>query len=357
MPIDPARHPAYNPRVMFRFRSKLAVGAAVTAVLLALYSALWLTAARATRAQIDAYIAGQRQKGVSLTSATESLDGFPFRLEVRLTGVAVDGLPHVPKGKLSAPTVIAWARPWRFDDWRFVLPGGATIEEPLDRVTLDRVSGDVSAVLGPGAVPDGMLARIRLSGLAFGDDGRTTKAGTATLSLRLPPAPPQSHEEPLFSFALEAGAIVLPAPVAPLGQQIDHLKLDATWRGPLTAGKLPDALAAWRDGGGTVELQSVDLAWGSLNIMADGTMALDRDLQPLGAFTARIMGYDAIIDALTENGALKANEGQLARFGLSMMAQRGADGTPQLKTPVTMQDGALYLGPARLVKLARIAWE
>jgi hypothetical protein len=68
------------------------------------------------------------------------------------------------------------------------------------------------------------------------------------------------------------------------------------------------------------------------------------------------MGYDAILDALIASGAIKPNEAGLVRMGLSMMAQRGADGTPQLKTPVTIQDDAVFLGPARLAKLARIDW-
>ena len=341
---------------MFRSRSKLAAGAALTAVLVALYSALWLFLAHRVERAVDAYMARQRDQGVTLSAATETLDGFPFRIELRLTGVVADGLPRVPKGRLTVPTAFAWAHPWQLDEWRFGLLGGTSIEGPQGRVTFDLLGGRAGQILGPGGIPGGDLADLHLDNVAMSSGDRVVKVSRANLTLRLPPAPPQAHEEPLFSMAFQAHKIDLPNAVAPLGQEIEHLQLDGTWRGPLPSGKLPDALAGWRDDGGTIDVRSVDLGWGPLTLSADGTIALDKDLQPLGAFSARIMGYDAILDALIASGAIKPNEAGLVRMGLSMMAQRGADGTPQLKTPVTIQDDAVFLGPARLAKLARIDW-
>ena len=341
---------------MFRPRLNLATAVALTAIVLSLYSAVWLVLARQARGRVDAQFARERERGVSLSVGSESTAGFPFRLEVRLSDVVADGLPHVAKGHFAAPTVIAWARPWRLDSWRFTLPGGASIDGPQGSVAAGKLRGSAGLVLGPGATPGGDLLDVKLENVSIKSGDRLTQIAAGTLTLRLPPVPPQAHEEPLFSMALQAHQITLPTGVAPLGEQIDHLKLDATWRGPVPPGRLTDALAAWRDDGGTIELQSIDLGWGPLSLLADGTLALDKTLQPLGAFSARIMGYDAILDTLIASGGIKQNDAALVRMGLSMMAQRGADGTPQLKTPVAVQDDALFLGPARLMKLARIEW-
>jgi hypothetical protein len=341
---------------MFRPRSRLAAGAALTAVLVALYSALWLFLAHRVERAVDTYMAKQREQGVALSVATETLEGFPFRIELRLTGVVADGLPRMPKGRLTVPTAFAWAHPWQLDEWRFGLLGGTSVELPQGRITFGLLGGRAGQLLGPGGIPGGDLAEFHLDNLAMSRDEHVVKISRANLSLRLPPTAPQAHEEPLFSMTFQAHKIDLPTAVAPLGQQIEHLQLDGTWRGSLASGKLPDALAGWRDDGGTIDVQSVDLGWGPLTLSADGTMALDKDLQPVGAFSARIMGYDAVLDALIASGAIKPNEAGLARMGLSMMALRGADGTPQLKTPVTIQDDALFLGPARLAKLGRIDW-
>ena len=341
---------------MFRPRLNLATGVALTAVVLSLYSAIWLGLARQARGRLDAQFARERERGVSLSVGSEETGGFPFRLEVRLTDVVADGLPHMAKGHFTVPTVIAWARPWRLDAWRFVLPGGASIDGPQGTATFGKLVGTAGTVLGPGATPGGELVDIQLENVSVKSGDRTALLAAGTLTLHLPPTPPRAHEEPLFSMALHAHRITLPNGVAPLGEQVDHVKLDATWRGPLPPGKLADALSAWRDDGGTIEVQGIDLGWGPLSLLADGTLALDKTLQPLGAFSARIMGYDAILDALIASGGIKQNDASLVRMGLSMMTQRGADGTPQLKTPVSVQDDAVFLGPARLVKLGRVEW-
>jgi len=341
---------------MFRFRSKLALGVATVAVLAAFYSAGWLFFAHRTRVVVDAYIARQHDRGMNLSVASQSIDGFPFWIAVRLTGIVADGLPHVPDGRVTVPTATAWARPWHLDSWRFSLARGGTIDGPQGHIGFDLLGGHASAVLGPGATPGGDLADLHVDNIVLSQGDRVLKAARAGVTLRLPPEAPKAHEEPLFSATLEAHKVTLPTAVDPLGPEIDHLMLDGTWRGPLPPGKLAAALAAWRDDGGTIELQGIDLGWGPLTVNADGTLALDKDMQPLGAFSARIMGYDAILDALIASGRIHQNEASLARMGLSMMAQHGADGTPQLKTPVTVQDGALFMGPARLMKVPKAVW-
>jgi hypothetical protein len=341
---------------MVHSRSKFAAGIVLIAVLVALYSAGWLFLAHRAERAVDAYVAREHEQGVNLSIASRTVAGYPTRIEVQLAGIVADGLPHVPTGHLTIPTAAAWARPWRLDAWRFALLSGATIDGPQGRISFDLLGGHASTVLGPGGTPGGDLADIHVDNVVISVGDRLLKAARAGLTLRLPPTAPRVHEEPLFSATLQARKVTLPSATAPLGQEIDHLTLDGTWRGPLPPGKLAEALAAWRDDGGTIELQGIDLGWGPLALSADGTLALDKDLQPLGAFSARIMGYDAILDALVASGGLKSNEASLARMGLSMMAQRGADGTPQLKTPVTVQDNAVFLGPARLVKLSKITW-
>ena len=341
---------------MFRFRSKLSLGVAIAAVLAAFYSAGWLFLAHRARVVVDAYMARQHDQGTNLTVATQAIEGFPFLIEVRLTGIVAAGLPHVPDGRATVPVAVAWARPWQLDAWRFSLLGGGTIDGPQGHVSFDLLGGHASAILGPGATPGGDLADLHVDNIVISQGDRVLKAARAGVTLRLPPEAPRAHEEPLFSATLEAHKVTVPTAVDPLGPEIDHLMLDGTWRGPLPPGKLADALAAWRDDGGTIDLQGIDLGWGPLALAADGTLALDKNMQPLGAFSARIMGYDAILDALIASGHIHQNEASLARMGLSMMAQRGADGTPQLKTPVSVQDGALFMGPARLMKVPKVVW-
>ena len=91
---------------------------------------------------------------------------------------------------------------------------------------------------------------------------------------------------------------------------IDDLAFGVTVKGAVPDGPLVQAIAAWRDAGGTIELDRLQLNWGGLGATATGTMALDQDLQPIGAFSGGIEGFGAILSALVEAGRLRHRGGR-----------------------------------------------
>jgi hypothetical protein len=46
----------------------------------------------------------------------------------------------------------------------------------------------------------------------------------------------------------------------------------------------------------------------------------------------------------------------VAQIALSALAKRGPDGKPQIATSFTIQNGKMYLGPAKLGDAPRIVW-
>ena len=156
---------------------------------------------------------------------------------------------------------------------------------------------------------------------------------------------------------LRVTSISLPRAVPSLGATIDSVTLSGALKGALPAGKLRDALAAWRDDGGTVELEQGTLRWNSLAASANGTLALDQTLQPMGALTATIENQNAVIDAAVAGGTMRAQDANLAKVLLGLMAKPGADGKQQLTLPVTLQNRRLYLGPAQIAVLPVVTWE
>src|SRR5260221_522214 len=128
-------------------------------------------------------------------------------------------------------------------------------------------------------------------------------------------------------------------------------------KGAVPPGQLRQALATWRDDGGTIELEEGALRWGSLAASANGTLALDAALQPIGALTATIENHNAVIDAAVAGGTLRADDANLAKVLLGLMAKPGADGKKRLTLPVTLQNRRLYLGPAQIAVLPAITWE
>jgi hypothetical protein len=47
----------------------------------------------------------------------------------------------------------------------------------------------------------------------------------------------------------------------------------------------------------------------------------------------------------------------LVQIALTALARPGPDGKPQITAPFTIQNGKMYLGPARLGTAPRIVWE
>src|SRR3546814_20885801 len=72
--------------------------------------------------------------------------------------------------------------------------------------------------------------------------------------------------------------------------------------GALPPGPPSQAIEAWRQNGGTVEIPWLNLVWGPLDLRAKGTATLDGRMRPLGALTADIRGYRETLTAFSSAG-------------------------------------------------------
>src|SRR5260370_40512674 len=181
--------------------------------------------------------------------------------------------------------------------------------------------------------------------------------GSPPPPLPVPPGPRRGPADPVMALAVEASQIKLPLGVGPLGDLIDELDFGATVKGAMPSGKLADAVAVWRDAGRTIELDNVHTKWGAPNATATGTIALDQELQPTGGFSGAIQGYDQMLTALVQYGQMRASDAGLARIALTFLAKAGPEGKPQIRTAFTIQNGQMFLGPAKLDRVPRITWE
>jgi hypothetical protein len=143
--------------------------------------------------------------------------------------------------------------------------------------------------------------------------------------------------------------------IAMLGNDIKRLTLDATLQGTLSD-LSEKSLATWRDNGGTLEVHELSADWGPLGFGMGGTVALDENFQPVGAFTASIAGYQDLTQALTANGSLKSSHASLINAALGLMAKpAGPDNIPTIEVPITIQGQTLYLGPFKLCAMPSLA--
>jgi len=143
----------------------------------------------------------------------------------------------------------------------------------------------------------------------------------------------------------------------PLGRTIGSIALDATLIGKAgTCGILP-ALTAWRDDGGILEIDSFALGWSRLVLEASGTFAFDIAMQPIVASQATLRGHNETLDALVDAGVLAPGESLMARMAFRLLERSGGPGKPdKIRIALTVQEGWLYVGPVRLLRLPPIRW-
>jgi hypothetical protein len=312
-----------------------------------LYTAGWFVAAGRVESELSAWAEAQRARGLDLTWGTVGVGGYPLSFRVELSDVLLRDPPHWPGGEIRMPQVSGSAHPWSFRIWHVMAPIGFTVSSPP--LTAQVKTADGTIVLGNSG---GGSVWLELDQPGV-DVGVALKAEAARLWLTLPPTPPQSHTDPLLSLGLELSHLNVPTVPPPLYD----LSLGFTVMGPIPAGAPKEAAAAWRDAGGTVEVQHLGLQWGVLELNGSGTLALDPDLQPEGALSGAIAGYDKLIAAFVDSGRLRGSDAQIARLALSFLAKPGPEGRPEIATSFTLQNGDMRLGPIKLGKAPHLDWK
>jgi hypothetical protein len=336
------------------------LGLAIAILLIAIFAAFgafWFVIAGRLEDGVVQWAGSLRAQNLDLSWRTIRVGGFPLALSVTLSGARLRNLATTaPNGELQAPLVSGTARLWNLRVWQLTAPEGlsATANLAGDAVAKLRAR----AASGSVAIADdgGAMLWLGLTEPAA-DTAVRLAARDADFWLVLPPRMPQTHSDPAVGIALDLRALTLPTVPAPLGAAVDEIALGITVKGAIPAAPPRRAAGTWRDAGGTLELDHLALRWDTLRVNGSGTLALDPDLQPIGGFSGTIAGYDELLKALVAAGRLRPGDVRLAGFALAMLAKTGPDGRPEIATSFTIQNGAMYLGPAKLGKTPRIDWE
>ena len=167
--------------------------------------------------------------------------------------------------------------------------------------------------------------------------------------------------ETWLQFTLAATGVDLPPPPSgawAFGPHIDAATLAGTIAGPspppsgVDDPPTPYALATtWRDGGGTLDLRDITIRWGTLDLAASATLALDADMQPAGTASLQLANPAAAIDTLTEAKLLPATVAMAVR----LLAPQSSSGQ-KLDVSLAVRDRTLSLGPVRIARLPELHW-
>jgi hypothetical protein len=343
-------------------RRKLLILVALVLVA-ASYAFYWYSVAELVRGGLLDWSAARRAEGFTVGWDRYAVSGFPFLLRVTIEQPVFGQTGIEPGYTAQAPLLVGEARPWALDRWHVAAASGARLAiqpgpaRPAIAVTADALAGSVEPGEGGDAASHpGTAVALTADGVAVAGPAPLAVAHAEARTI-IPAHAVASHLETWLSASLSLAGVTLPQAVQPLGDTIDRLAAAVAVKGSIRGGPHREALAAWRDDGGTLEIASLDLGWGNLRLGAKGTLALDAALQPIGALTALIRGYDDIVDALVAAGSVRAGDAALAKLALGVLAKEGPGGTYEISAPLTLQNGYVFLGPARLARLPVFTWE
>ena len=324
--------------------------AAVLAVGLAAYAGLWLYAARSVRQGLPAWAEARRAEGYAMAWRTLEIEGFPLAFRLHLTGATIETARPLP-ATAAAPELILEAAPWNLREWRFRAPQGAQASAPMAAAALH-----AAALQGTVAErADGTVVAVSARDLSGSGTAEGLAIGALAARLTVPPRPPGSERDKLFALEAKLDDATVPQAPPPFARRIDEVSLAATMRGALPEAPLDRALAQWRDGGGTLDIDSARIAWDGSTIALSGTLALDAAMQPEGALTATIDGGDKIVDALVASGAIERRFAGFAKAVMGAISTPDEDGKTA-QVPVTVQDQRVYVGPAAIAALPHVTW-
>lgn len=336
--------------------TRLAIAAALSLPLLCgAYTGFWFYAAHQVRSGLQLWAASMHKQHLDLAWRGLRVAGFPFAFRLDFTDMRVHDRDPGFTGDLHLPALSASARPWSPRLWRLALPAGLTASTgqasggPV--VSVRAATGNI-AVSGAGST-----LWLAVSHPTAAKGGEQFAARRAELWLIVPAHPPKDYREPAIGIALDAHDVALPKAPPAFRNPIAEASFGVTVMGPIPTGRPREAAAAWSKAGGTLEVDHVTLRWGDLFVTGNGTMALDGDLQPIGAFSGGIEGYDGLMKTLVADGRIRRGTADLAQVALTLFAKRGPDGRQQIPTSFRIQDGEMYLGPAPIGPAPHIDWD
>jgi hypothetical protein len=333
------------------------VAVIVLLVLFGAYAAYWWIVAGQIRDGMAAWRQSERSHKIDAAWRRLRVTGFPLAFRIEITDASLRDRTWNPAPEVRLARLLGTARPWNFANWRVSAPQGLSADlasaggRPALKLAAKTAEGTVTA--GPRGMSRLWLDLQQIAGEAAGAVG----AKSAEVWVTLPAKAATKDTDPALGVAVVMRQVGIPEAPANFGKTIDKLALGITVKGVVPDGPLAQAAAGWRDAGGTIEVDNLRLEWGGLGVSANGTLALDRQLQPIAAFSGGIEGFDAILNALVAADQMTPEQASLVGIALTMLARPGTDGKPQITAPFTIQNGKMYLGPARLGAAPRIVWE
>jgi len=350
-----------NPSIRRRRLPWWVVVGVLTGVVM-VYTAFWFVLALTAHEQVTYWVEQQREKGFAVRYDTMKSTGFPFSIKVEISSPGF-GAPNVkqPWGWEGAH-VSLFLKPWDMETIRVVTTGQQMLAFPLNGRT-ETFTGEIGRAEAEISFSNDTPQSIRIALKGLDLKPQAPSSGKINIvmgdiDLDQNARDTGDHLSPSWTLAAVAQQVSLPwLKASPLGNEVQHATINGRVLGVIEKGPLIESLEDWRDNGGTVELAKLNVQNGPLKINTNGTLALDGQLQLIGALTAHIEGFFETVDALKRLNVVSPRDAITAKMVLGVLARKPTGGGPAtLNAALTLQEGRLYAGPVGLLKIPEIDW-
>jgi hypothetical protein len=297
----------------------------------------WHVVAATAEARIQRFVAAQNQQGARVAMARMVRHGFPVLLRLELQEIAY------------APARGGWSvASARVDLNIQLLNPEHLILEAKAPIAITRANGAVTNLAAERLIASlrgarGELAVVGLEAdnLTLDDPAAEGVLGARKLVLNLRP---DARAAGNYQLAFEATALSLPRPVRSFeafGKDVERLRAAIVIEhgAALLAGAAGDPLGPWREAGGRLRFEALELGWGPLQASGHGAGGLDAERRLEGELALPIEHPAPIFTALA--GAPNVNESARRALGLLALSYRlsGDD----ISLDVEAQGGVLRL--------------
>jgi hypothetical protein len=364
----------YKPPRHFRVFRSFLIGSVAAAMAAVLYTIYWFVIATSLKDGIGHWIVERAAQGVMASYKNIEISGFPFNFKVTLTGPKLQVSNVSPASRLDlggkkwlwqGGRAEANMTPWNFSKFDVDLSGSHVVSFEDKGGTFQFTGAAQRILLQAEIFLDGWPEKFQLDVAGLKMSETSTKAtiaatSAAVTSQRLfPGVDPGSigAKTPTYTLQAKLQGVRLPSFLnLPLGHDVQELSTELRVIGALEPSLNVQNLARWRDAGGILEVGLLEASYGTLKTHATGTVALDGNLQPLAAVSAKFQGFFPAINKLQKAGYIRSGDAVMAKVVLGVLSKRVGKGQRSISLPLSLQDGQLSAGPAALMAVPAIDW-
>ena len=360
-----------NSIISRNLNKRLFISAFIIGIMAVIYTIFWHSMAVYLENSIDDWRSYKTDQGVESSYSSIEVVGFPLNFNIRINNPRLQapltaiGDYKIKKWIWEGDHLIVKLRPWNFNiikfdlsgSNRFLLKGKNVIYDFVGETKLINIDSETSQSAWPKKLT------IRLEGMELSEQTSkldiSIKSAFFSTQILLNENKRNSIKKKNPDRVLRVRLKDLYSSKQPrwlADSYIKKVSMKLNIFETLDPSLSMKHLKKWRDTGGIIDINLFEAVFGDLKTNASGTLALDQDLQPLLAMTAKFEGVVPLIDKLMELGHIRTNTAMLAKIIFGGFSERLGNERSSIDLPLTIQNRKLSVGPISLFTVPFINW-